>query len=73
VKPPEPRSAFSIGVEWSARVMTLGLELALPAVGGYLVDRWLRTSPWATLAGAIVGFAALMIHLVRINREGTGD
>lgn len=73
MKQPESRSFVSIGVEWTSRIMTLGFEFALPACGGYALDRWLGTSPWATLGGAILGFTALMIHLFRINREGTGS
>ncbi len=73
VKRPEPRSFVSVGVEWASRVMTLGLEFALPTCGGYALDRWLGTLPLATLVGAILGFTALMVHLFRINREGTGS
>lgn len=73
VKQPESRSFVSIGVEWASRIMVLGFEFALPACGGYALDRWLRTSPGFTLAGAVFGFTALLIHLFRINREGTGS
>jgi hypothetical protein len=73
VKQPETRSFVSTGMEWATRVMTLGFELALPTLGGYALDRWWGTSPLATLAGAILGFTALMVHLFRINREGTGS
>lgn len=72
MKQPESRSFVSIGVEWTSRIMTLGLEFALPTWGGYALDRWLGTMPLFTLLGAILGFTALMIHLFRINREGTG-
>jgi hypothetical protein len=73
VKQPESRSFVSIGVEWTSRITVLGLEFALPTWGGYALDRWLGSSPWATLAGGMFGFTALMIHLFRINQEGTGS
>jgi len=73
LKQPEGRSFVAAGAEWVSRITTLGLEFALPTWGGYALDRWLGTRPLATLAGAILGFTALMIHLFRINREGTGS
>ena len=38
-----------------------GLLIVSPLVGFFLgsrVDRWLRTSPWFTIAGLILGFVA---------------
>lgn len=56
---------------WASRVTSLGLEFSLPAVGGYYLDRWLQTSPAATLTGLVLGFAVGMVHVLRIAREGS--
>lgn len=70
--PSEPsRSPLSVGVEWASRVMTIGLEFALPALGGVWLDRRLGTGPWMVLVGSGLGFAAGMVHLLRIGREGS--
>lgn len=53
-----------------------GLELAvgicLFAGIGYAIDHWLNTLPWATLVGAMLGFAAglylLIKSVARLNR-----
>ena len=67
----EPRSPLSLGLMWASRVTTLGLEFSLPVVGGYYLDRWRHTSPAATLAGLVLGFAVGMVHLLQIAREGS--
>ncbi|MBX6316306.1 MAG: AtpZ/AtpI family protein [Isosphaeraceae bacterium] len=54
---------------WASRLTTLGLEFALPPLGGFYLDRWWKTSPWMTLIGAFLGFAAGMLGLLRIVRE----
>lgn len=62
---------MSAGIMWASRVTTLGLEFALPPlVGLYLDNRW-HTRPVALLVGSVLGFAAGMVHILRIAREGT--
>ena len=70
---PEPRSVLSVGMQWASRITTVGLEFALPPLMGAGLDGWWRTSPWATVVGAVVGFAVGMMHILRIAREGTGS
>ena len=42
---PDERLPIAIAMEWSARLMTIGLEMALPAGGGYWLDlHWHATS-----------------------------
>jgi hypothetical protein len=53
--------------------LSLGLTVAVILVGlgalGYLVDRWLGTSPWFTLAGLVLGIAAaVLITVSRVRR-----
>lgn len=42
----------------------VGVIVAM-TVGGYFVDRWLRSSPWFTVAGACVGLVGGTIKFVR--------
>jgi ATP synthase protein I len=63
---------LAVGVEWAARITTVGLEFALPPLLGALVDRWMESGPWGALVGAVLGFSIGMGHLLQIAREGTG-
>ena len=66
---PDSRSAASIGFEWSARVTTIGLEFAVPALLGRGLDLWLATSPAFTVGGAVLGMAIGMYHILRLPQE----
>jgi ATP synthase protein I len=66
---PDNRSPMAVGFEWSARITTVGLEMALPAWGGYWLDNRFGTSPIATAIGAILGLAVGMLHLLQIARQ----
>jgi hypothetical protein len=63
------RSALSIGIDWSTRVTTIGLEFALPAFLGFFLDRYMSTAPWMTVLGAFLGLGIGMVHLVRLASE----
>jgi len=60
-------------VAGAAEFLSLGLTVAVALVGlaalGYLVDRWLGTSPWFTLVGVVLGIAAaVLITVSRVRR-----
>lgn len=41
---------------------------------GYLLDRWLGTSPWMVIAGIVLGLTSAIIGLIRImNRLNRDD
>lgn len=65
----DDRSPMSIGLEWSTRLMAIGLEMALPAAGGCWLDLRIGTSPVFVILGTILGFAGGMFHLLQIARE----
>ncbi len=65
----DDRSPMAVALEWSARLTTIGLEMALPAAGGYWLDRRIGTSPLFVVLGAILGFAVGMFHLLQIARQ----
>ncbi len=70
----EPRhSSFQQSFREAGPYLTLGLELGLTmiiwAVIGYLLDRWLETTPWLTLAGVMVGMASVFVQLIRASKR----
>jgi ATP synthase protein I len=50
--------AARLGTEFIAAIL-------VGAVAGYLLDRWLNTSPWLMLVLLLVGFAAGVLNVVR--------
>jgi F0F1-type ATP synthase assembly protein I len=50
-----------------------GIEMVLPAVGGYFLDEWLGTSPWFLILAAILGFAAGFLHMFAILKQKARD
>ncbi|MEX2400769.1 MAG: AtpZ/AtpI family protein [Rhodothermales bacterium] len=53
--------------------LTLGLELGFTMIVwsgiGYVLDIWLETLPWCTLAGVFVGMFSLFRQLLRAARK----
>jgi len=54
--------AARLGTEFIAAIL-------VGAVAGYLLDRWLNTSPWLLLVLLLVGFAAGVLNMVRAAGE----
>lgn len=54
-----------------AAAMTIGGTFSSNIAGGmivgYLLDRWLKTSPWLLIAGVIMGFVGALIWVYRIT------
>jgi F0F1-type ATP synthase assembly protein I len=52
----------------------VGIEMVVPIGLGLALDYWLGWTPWLTVAGAILGFAGGLVHLIAIankdNRDG---
>lgn len=72
-----PRNSFHDAFREAGPYLTLGLELGLTmivwSVIGYLLDSWLDTMPWLTMAGVLVGMASLFIQLVRAAKRSHGS
>lgn len=70
-------SSFSNAFRDAGPYLTLGLELGLTMIAwsviGYLLDRWLETTPWLTLAGVLVGMVSLFIQLARAAKRSSLD
>jgi F0F1-type ATP synthase assembly protein I len=56
-----------------AAIAQVGIEMVVPAIGGFYLDDWLGTAPWMMIAGAVVGFAGSLIHLFAILRRKARD
>ncbi len=69
-------SPLSIGLQWATQITTIGLEMALPALGGWWIDQRFGTKPLWTVVLAVLGFIVAMRHLwdlsKRLNRRGGG-
>jgi F0F1-type ATP synthase assembly protein I len=48
----------------------VGMEMVVPIVIGLGLDRWLGWTPWGVVAGAVLGFAGGMIHMVALLNQG---
>lgn len=66
---PEPRSPLSTGMMWASRVTNVAIGFVLPALLGYYLDRWLKSSPVGVLLGMALGFAAGMMQIMRIAKD----
>jgi ATP synthase protein I len=47
-------------------VMALSSSIVSCLIVGWLLDRWLDTSPWLIVVGIIVGSVAGFMHLIRV-------
>ncbi len=61
---------MALAMEWVAKITTVGLEMALPAIGGGYLDRRLGTSYWAPV-GLVLGFVVGFWHLLQMTRVKT--
>jgi ATP synthase protein I len=71
IQKPDSRSALSVGYYWCARVTTIGMEFATPALLGFALDRWWKTSPWITVIGAFLGLGLGMTQVLRLAGESS--
>ena len=66
-------SAYRNAIKEAGPYLTLGLELGLTMIVwsgiGYLLDRWLGTLPWFTLAGMLVGMGSLFFQVLRAAKK----
>lgn len=71
--PSPKREADQDSLRASSAYLGLGAQLAatvlLYAGGGYLLDRWLHTTPWLLVAGVFVGMVAMFYQLLRLNQR----
>lgn len=81
--PRRDEGAAPEGRDWRAVVreagpyLGLGVQLAGTmfafVFGGYFLDGWLGTTPWLTIAGAVLGMIALFTYIFRLGAEIGGS
>jgi F0F1-type ATP synthase assembly protein I len=47
----------------------VGIEMVAPIGLGVALDYWLGWTPWATVAGAVLGFVGGLVHLVSMMNQ----
>jgi F0F1-type ATP synthase assembly protein I len=57
------------GIFWATQISTLGLEVALPALGGYWLDQRWNTSPVFVLAGVFLGFGISLVSIIKLTQR----
>lgn len=65
----DTRSPFAKGWATGSEIVGLSLQFVLPLFGGFLLDRWLGSTPAATLAGGILGLAAAILGFIAFVRR----
>jgi F0F1-type ATP synthase assembly protein I len=53
--PDDDRASYAKAMDWANRIISASLMMALPALGGFFIDRWLVTAPWFLILGALLG------------------
>jgi hypothetical protein len=67
------RASFREAGPYLGLGMQIAASMAFFVGAGYFLDSWLGTFPWLMVAGAFVGMAAVIIHLVRISKQMSAD
>lgn len=60
-----------MAIEWVAKITTVALEMVLPTVGGWYLDKRFGTQYWV-LVGVVVGMVVGMMHLLQMTRPKNG-
>lgn len=70
---PSTSSLFGSSMGEAAPYLGLGIEIMVSmlffVVLGYFADRWLGTSPWLLIVGALLSFVATGVTLYRTVQE----
>jgi ATP synthase protein I len=65
----DDRSPFALASEWSARMTSISLELVVPTLIGYWLDRRLGTLPLFLIVGVALGFVTATLSLMRLMKK----
>jgi len=69
--PNDDRSAFAKATHWSSRIMTVALEMSVPGLVGYWLDKRFGTKFILLIAGVLLGCAAASWQLSKIAKEAS--
>jgi len=65
---PNERSPTARAAQWASRIMTVSLEMVLPGLAGYWLDKKLGTKVLFMLLGFAIGCTAAVLHLIQLTR-----
>ncbi|HAF13253.1 MAG TPA: hypothetical protein DCK93_02200 [Blastocatellia bacterium] len=65
---PDPEENRKSGIAYAAG-LSLFMSVAFMCGLGWLLDRWLGTSPWLLVAGVVVGAIAGFYQFVRLTSK----
>jgi len=68
-KVPDERSPIAKAAAWSARILTVALEMVLPGLFGSWVDQKLGTVALFMLIGLGLGFFVATLHLMQMIKK----
>jgi hypothetical protein len=69
--PPDDRSPAAKAYQWATRIMVVSLEMVLPSLVGYWLDRQLGTVLVFTIIGSVLGCTGGLWHLIHLTRTET--
>ena len=64
--PPDDRSPLARAYQWSSRIMIVSLEMVLPGLAGFWVDRRIGTVCVFLLIGVAAGCTFGIRHVIRL-------
>ena len=67
--PSDDRSPAAKAYQWATRIMVVSLEMVLPGLAGYWIDRWLGSLVLFTMLGFTLGSWLGVVHLLRMTRS----
>ena len=62
-----------VALQWTSRITTIALEMAVPGVIGYWLDRRLGSGLVLLVLGVVTGFVTGIISLVRLAQQPPPD
>jgi F0F1-type ATP synthase assembly protein I len=65
---PDDRSPQAIAYHWASRILTVSMEMVIPGLLGYGIDRWLDLRAAFMPLGFIIGLVLGMWHLLQMVR-----
>jgi len=68
---PEQPNSRQLGLTFA--IAQVGAEMVVPIGAGIMLDIWLGWAPWLTMAGAALGLAGGLTHLVLLLNQADKD